>query len=132
MVDIEWPHGNERLPVEELVRCTNMPLIAPVQENVPGGAGSVPVPEGPSKKASARRVAEAYVKKALYWVEADRQFRATRAELDGSSFTCPKCKTSTLKKAIYRRKNGQSEHLLGCPTCLFLVLRDSITNHPEG
>ena len=132
MVDVEWPSGSERVPVEDLVLCAGLQNTPPASENVPGGASSVPVPEGPVKKqASIRRVAEAYVKKALYWVDADRHFRATKAEIDGGSFTCPKCKESVLKKAIYRRRNGMSERLLGCPTCLFLIERDSVINHPE-
>jgi predicted RNA-binding Zn-ribbon protein involved in translation (DUF1610 family) len=125
MVDVEWPHGNNRMPVEEIVKCDPNFMKPPVTENVPGGAGTMPV----AKIAS--RVAQAYVKKALYWVNADRMFRATKTELDSGAFTCPKCKNAALKRAIYKRKNGMSERLLGCPACLFLIKRDAILNHPE-
>ena len=130
MVDVEWPHGSERVPVEELQRMKSDSVPPAVgHDNVPGGAGTVSVPGGPVTPAG--RVATAFVKKALYWAAADRQYRATRAELDSGSFHCPKCKESMLKKCIYRREDGQSERLFGCPDCLFLVTQDALLNHPD-
>jgi len=133
MVDVEWPHGSERIPVEELQRLAMSEYATPAvgNDNIPGGRGTVEVPGGP-KTASlrVRRVAEAYVKKALYWTTADRRYRATKAELDSNSFLCPRCGEVSLKKAVYRRADGQSERLFGCPECLFLVTRDAITNCP--
>jgi len=52
MVDVQWPHGSERMPVEELQRFNNSDYVTPETESVPGGAGSVSVPGGPGKVAS--------------------------------------------------------------------------------
>lgn len=128
MVDVEFPAGVKRYPVEELVRFEeDTGFVAPPRDGyVPGGQGTVSVPGGPVAPAFVTRVAQKYVKQALYWAAADRRYRATAQELDCGSFTCPKCKGGSLRKAIYRRVSGQSEHLYGCPTCLFLIERDSI------
>lgn len=165
MVDVEFSYGNKRYPVEDLQRIRpSQPVISPMTDSTPGGAGTVPVPNGPYKnmnvvdrpmpvvevspaesdavredredrvKASslqrklATRVAAAFVKKAIYWNGADRKYRATNEEVDGKVYLCPKCKEVPLKKAIYKRVEGQSERLFGCPSCLFLVKRDDITN----
>ena len=137
MVDVEWPHGTERVPVEDLQRLTSDTPHEPPQpehDNVPGGTGTVSVPGGPDKlphRASVERVAEAFVKKALYWAAADRQYKATGGECDGGQFRCPKCKDAVLRPASYKRREGQSEKLLGCPECLFLIKREDIIGHPD-
>lgn len=165
MVDVEFSYGNKRYPVEELQRIRpSQPVISPMTDSVPGGAGTVPVPNGPYKnvnvidrplptfdvspseqaeaqkgredriKASALasklagRVATAYTKKAIYWNGADRKYRATNEETGTKVYMCPKCKDVVLRKAVYKRVEGQSERLFGCPSCLFLVKRDDITN----
>jgi len=159
MVDVEFPNGNRRYPVEELNRLRpSQSMLLPVTDSVPGGSGTVPVPNGPNKmlnvtsepmpvvevsegeaedvrerrkdkvKVLASRVAQAYAKKAIYWNGADRKYRATTSELDGQTYMCPKCKDVPLRKAIYKRVEGQSERLFGCPSCLFLVKRDDLTN----
>lgn len=165
MVDVEFSYGNKRYPVEDLQRIRpSSPVISPLTDSVPGGAGTVPVPNGPYKnmnvmdrpmpvvevgpaeekavlkdredrvKASslesklATRVAAAFVKKAIYWNGSDRKYRATNDEIGLKVYYCPKCKTVELKKAVYKRVEGQSERLYGCPSCLFLVKRDDITN----
>jgi len=170
MVDVEFSYGNKRYPVEDLQRIRpSQPVISPMTDSVPGGSGTVPVPNGPYKnmnvmdrpmptfqvspeeqaeaqrgredrvKASSLarkltdRVAAAYVKKAIYWNGADRKYRATGGEIEGKVYFCPKCKEVELKKAVYKRVEGQSERLFGCPSCLFLVKRDDITNcHLNG
>jgi hypothetical protein len=80
-------------------------------------------------------VAEAFVKRSLYWHQADRQFRATKEEIATGHFKCPKCKgngiAATLRPAVYKRSGGVSEKLLGCPTCLFLVKKADIIGHPD-
>lgn len=131
MVDVEWPHGSQRLPVEDLQRYEAKDFLPPESEknNVPGGAGSVSVPGGPKqlpREASVRGVAEVFVKKALYWGAKDRKYRATLEELEASDFSCPKCKEGRLRKAVYKRSEGASEHLLGCPSCMFLIKRADI------
>jgi len=80
-------------------------------------------------------VAEAFVKKALYWHQADRQFRASREEIATGHYKCPNCKAkgmdNTLRPAVYKRSGGISEKLLGCPSCLFLVKKADIVGHPD-
>ena len=132
MIDVEWPHGSERVPVEDVQRMKSDMLPPAVgHDNIPGGAGTVSVPGGP-KTASVHRVAAAFVKKALYWATADRRYRASKSELEAGSFHCPKCKEAMLKKCVYQRRDGQSERLLGCPDCLFLITQDAILNHPDA
>jgi len=141
MVDVEWPHGNERVPVEELQLLTDKTDYDPPRsDNVPGGAETVSVPGGPEGlpkradvdiRASVRRVAEAFVKRALYWASVDRQYKATIEECGGGQYRCPKCKDGILQPAAYKRRDGQSERLLGCPNCLFLIKRNDIIGHPD-
>ena len=137
MVDVEWPHGTERVPVEDLQRLTSDTDHAPPlpeHNNVPGGTGTVSVPGGPEKlphRTAVHRVAQAYVKKALYWAASDRQYKATGLECDGGQYRCPKCKEAILRPASYKRRDGQSEKLLGCPDCLFLIKRQDIIGHPD-
>lgn len=141
MVQVEWPHGSERVPVEDLQRYERKDQLPPAVglDNVPGGASSVSVPGGPvapktatlAIEGSIRRVAEAFVKKALYWGASDRKYRATKGELDSGSFNCPKCREHALRKAIYKRQEGRSEPLLGCPSCMFLIKRCDIIGSDE-
>jgi predicted RNA-binding Zn-ribbon protein involved in translation (DUF1610 family) len=89
----------------------------------------VSVPGGPYA-GNPTRVADAFMsKQALYWAARDRQYRATSDEVASGRYGCPKCKKAQLRKAIYRRVKGQSEHLYGCPSCLFLIARESLI-HP--
>ena len=136
MVDIEFPGGNKRYPVEDLQRLdANAVPIPPFNNSVPGGAGTVEVAGGKiavDVQILTNRVAHAFVKKALYWAERDRRYRVTSEELGGAALTCPKCKEAQLRKAIYKRRKGQSEHLLGCPTCLFLIKREDILGLEMG
>lgn len=159
MVDVEFPNGNRRYPVEELNRLRpSQSVLLPVTDSVPGGSGTVKVPNGPNKmlnvtsepmpvvdvsedegedvkerrkdklKVLASRVASAYAKQAIYWNGLDRKFRATGDELATQTYMCPKCKDVPLRKAVYKRIEGQSDRLFGCPQCLFLVKRDDLTN----
>ena len=129
MIDVEFPMGTKRYPVEEMLRLDDDGNPDPPHTNyIPGGAGTVSVPGGPT----ASRVANAFVKQALYWAAKDRQYRATTQELTAGTYNCPKCKKAALRKAIYRRVQGQSEHLYGCPSCLFLVARENLIHNQEG
>lgn len=138
MVDVEFTAGNKRYPVEDLLRINpeQSKAIPPFTDSTPGGGGTVSVPGGPNKVGSSRRVAEAFVKKALYWSGADRQYKATTAEVATGHYLCPKCRTqgieSVLKPAIYKRRGGVSERLLGCGNCLFLVKKSDIVNCPDN
>lgn len=157
MVDVEWPHGSERLPVEDIQKISpdsfyQPPEIAPGEDSVPGGADSTPVSLGPSDKSiipdekQVNRLAAAFVKKALwqssqapeferrlalYWASKDRRYRARKAELDDGTYHCPKCDGVALRKATYKRRAGESVHLLGCPNCLFLIKRADIIGDPS-
>lgn len=148
MIDVEYPDGSTRLPVEDVTRYESKDVIPPEagHDNVPGGAGSVRVPGGPVKAATtsqelshhANRVARAWVKKSLYWAGKDRKYRATSAEIAADKFSCPKCRDHEdpdqpvyLRPASYKRSEGQSERLLGCPECLFLIKRSDIIGHAD-
>lgn len=141
MVDVEFPHGAKRLPVEDVQRIKSTIDIPahPEHNSVPGGVGTVSVPGGPHQShpskeayyAPSQRVASAYVKKALYWASKDRHYRATTGELGGSSFNCPRCKEVALQPASYKRQEGRNERLLACPSCLFLIKRCDIIGHPD-
>lgn len=140
MVDVEWPFGTERLPVEELQRYDDGSPTPPQSDNVPGGAAKVPVPGAPDHSVirvqasdpAVRRVVDAFVKKALYWAAPDRHYKATALECTDGSYHCPRCKDgSTLRPVSYQRTGGASERLLGCPGCLFLIKRQDIIGHPD-
>lgn len=114
MVDVQYPHGSTRLPVEELV-IDHSKEISPLAEShisVPGGAGSYPVSLGSKKVA-----AEYMEKQAIYWWAKDRVYRKSKGEDEPQ---CPKCK-ETLKRSVYKRRNGKSDRLLVCTSCLFII-----------
>ncbi len=119
MVDVQFPHGSQRYPVEDLVVDTSGDYknLDREQSSVPGGLGTVPVSTVPSKKKRAQRVASEYTKQALYWYKKDRTYRQCRNEITPH---CPKCKT-LLGKTVYKRRGGQSEKLLACYSCLFII-----------
>lgn len=136
MADVEFTSGAKRIPVEDLQRFDKEEgtTLPPCGDSTPGGhptAVSTDTVEVPVRLANSRRVAEAFVKQALYWAASDRRYRATQAEIATGHFKCPKCKEAVLRPAIYKRRGGQSERLLGCPNCLFLVKKSDIIGHPE-
>ena len=216
MADVQWPHGSERVPVEELQRYEEENYIPPgvddstvpggtpasvvkadgesdapnldkngepipkvaetkgIHDWLPGGLGDGVSPddvpadqlvkgikvemehtsdpniarelavdhltEDPKyydklevmeKKASTQRVAEAWVKKALYWGSSDRKYKCSDAERSSGEYLCPRCRQAVLRKAVYKRRDGQSEKLLGCPNCLFLIKRTDIIGDPD-
>lgn len=132
MVDVEYPSGVKRYPVEELQRITTE-VHPPSTDNVPAGPETVSVSGGPPPgKQAVLRIANAFVKKSLYWASRDRKYRATQMEREAGSYSCPKCRDATLQKAIYKRAEGTSERLLGCPSCLFLIKACDIQGHPDN
>jgi len=140
MVDVQWPHGPERMPVEDLQRFDSDEYQPPAVENdtVPGGRATVPVSSGvgrtasvPVSLASIARVSEAYVKKAIYWAAVDRKYRASSDECESGVFNCPRCEGVAMVRATYKRRDGMSDHLLGCPQCLFLIKRQDLIGHPD-
>jgi hypothetical protein len=137
MVEVEFPAGSKRLPVEDLQRLDNDGVaIAITDSTAPAGIGTVSVPGGPyAKKAddkSIGRVARAFVKQSLYWGARDRKYRATKAEIESGHYGCPKCRArgieSVMQPANYKRREGISEKLMGCGTCLFLIKKLDIEN----
>lgn len=134
MVDVEMPTGNVRLPVEDLQRFdANGNAIPTHTESTPGGRGTVSVPGGPSPmRPNVGRVVDAHVKKALYWTDRDRRYRMTREEEATGKPCCPRCDAGPLSRAVYKRRDGSSERLLGCKGCLFLIKDLDIINHPAA
>ena len=128
MVDVEMAIGNKRYPVEDLQRFDSEgDADPPHTDSAPGGQPTVQVPGGPIDK-SANRVAYAY-RKAIYWAEKDRQYRANQGEVTSGQPACPRCEDpSHLQRAVYKRRDGSSERLLGCPGCMFLIKRSDIMN----
>lgn len=119
MVDVQFPHGSQRYPVEDLVVDTSgdyLNIYEDNQDTVPGGVGTVPVTSRAVKK-QASRVASKYMKQAIYWYKKDRTYRQCRNEEDPC---CPKCK-DPLSTTVYKRRGGMSEKLLVCRSCLFII-----------
>lgn len=135
MADVEFTSGNKRYPVEDLQRYEGKFPAPPAGDTVPGGLPTAVGEESAvvvtARQAESRRVAEAFVKQAIYWGAADRRYRATQAEIATGHFNCPKCKSEVLRPAVYKRRGGQSEKLLGCPQCMFLVKKTDLIGHPE-
>lgn len=127
MVDVEFPHGTSRYPVEDLVVDTSgdvQSLSNDTPDSVPGGLGTVPVSGGTYANKSASKLASRYMSKsAIYWNGVGRKYRQRRDEVNPC---CPKCKEVELKSTTYKRRDGVSERLLGCPSCLFLIKHDDL------
>jgi hypothetical protein len=128
MVDVETSVGNKRYPVEDLQRFDkDGEATPPTTDSAPGGQPTVSVPGGPYPR-SASRVAAAYAKKAIYWVGKDRQYRMNKQEKASGTPCCPRCAGAPLlKKAIYKRREGASDRLMGCPGCMFLIKESDLT-----
>jgi len=135
MVDVHLGGDTTRFPVEDLLRLNpeQSDAIPPAVEfnEIPGGQGTAPVSGGPitgpsplPRVASEHRVAEAFVKKSIYWASRDRQYRATKGEADSGEFGCPRCREASLAPTVYKRREGKSAKLMCCPSCLFTIKRE--------
>jgi hypothetical protein len=136
MVDVQYPHGTARAPVEDLLidRGTTIESEVDIQsDTVPGGTHTVPVSggPGPERTDSTHRVASRYVKQAVYWAAPNRQYRPTKEELTSGNLCCPRCDEAYLRKTVYKREGGASTKLFCCPECLFLIRRDDILGFEE-
>jgi len=138
MADVEFAGRNLRWPVEDLQKFVDGTAVPSNNNSVAGGptvgvSGGSKTAVHDSNKASSSRVATAYLKQALYWASQDRQYKMTRAESGSGKPCCPKCaEAPPLRKAVYKRRDGTSNRLLGCPTCLFLIKDTDIVNHPAA
>jgi len=151
-VDVQWPHTAYRHPVEDLqlINPGDDPYVAPMHEDVPGGPGmdgmvseggpqsnvvegEVPrvelvyeVADPGSKFANDQnmisRVAQAFVKKSLYWHAVDRKYRVSRDEHVSGQYRCPHTGCNGhLRQATYKMEEGDSIKLHACPRCLFMI-----------
>jgi len=152
MVDVQFPYGSSRHPVEDLVidqseSFENFGDFA--ADSVPGGTPTVSVSGGPGPLAkderddltnealfrgavaSESRVLEAFVKKALYWDSPDRKYRMTRSEQKSKVPSCPRCEGVGLTRVIYKREDGRNEKLYCCRDCLFMIRRGDVIGMGE-
>ena len=135
--DVEFSHSNVRYPIEDLKKINKREseIIPPDTVSIPGGLSLTSVSAGPESKktpnlkkttylptVSKKAMGEMAQRVALYWHKSDRNYRSTKAESATGKFCCPKkgC-TSPLRKAVYKRREGKSDHLYVCPKCLFMV-----------
>lgn len=126
MVDVEFPQGATRMPVEDLYLVADADVHPPfaADNSVPGGSETVS--NQPDLDRMIQRVASAHIKRALYWGGRDRKYRPSRGEVESGKFTCPKHPEAFLMPAIYQRVEGKSERLFGCPECMFLITRAAL------
>ena len=135
-VDVQLPYGSQRFSVEDIIPeegSSGDGLYDIFQDAIPGGVGTVRVPGGPPpeiiyekpKTSKTARVVDRYLKKSMYWNGVNRQYRATRGEIDSGQYGCPKCKNH-MSPAIYKRREGLSSKLLCCSGCSFVIKFDDI------
>lgn len=135
--DVEFSLSSIRFPIEDLrkVNKDKSKIVPPETCSIPGGKSLTNVSAGPEAKEtvnqglstyhptmSKKAMSEMASRVALYWHKSDRNYRATKTENATGKFCCPKkgC-TSALRKAVYKRREGKSDHLYVCPQCLFMV-----------
>ncbi len=113
MIDVEAALGSKRYPVEGVTKMNQSTSSdPPYTDSVVGG----------SREASVAKVA-------MYWADKDRKYKLTKNELESKTIYCYRCLGTPLKKATYVRDGGVSDHLLGCPSCMFLIRFEDILNH---
>ena len=124
MVDVQYPHGATRVPVEDLLIDTGSSIDGTVDvayDSVPGGTHTVSVPGGPTPN----RVASRHVH-SVYWAAKGRQYKPSKTELETGNLCCPRCEDAYLRRTIYKMEDGRRAKLFVCPECLFLIRRDDI------
>jgi len=147
MVDVQFPHASSRFPVEDLsILSEDTACLTPEHENVPGGAGQegfvsdgMDYPDSRidfkslDTKLMTQRVALATLKRALYWNGVDRKYKCSIQEDQTGQLRCPKSNCDgILKKTVYKRVDGISVRLLGCPNCMFLIREQDIVRTTCG
>jgi len=138
MVDVQYPHGATRAPVEDLLIDSGSSIDASVDvayDSVPGGTHTVPVAGGPAlddREVSAHRVASSHLNKmAVYWAAKGRQYRPCKTEMETGKLMCPRCDEAILRKTLYKMEEGARIKLFVCPECLFIVRRDDVLGFEE-
>ncbi len=128
MIAAEFSVGNRTIPVEQLQRLDTWGVVAPFTNNSTTSTGRVTVPGAPNPV----RVASEFRKNALYWAGKDRRYRMDKGEATNGKPCCPRCDGIELRPAVYKRRDGSSERLLGCSGCLFLIKEMDIININVG
>lgn len=119
MVEVEMLSGIVRYPAEELQIFNDDGAVVPPGSPTPAQEDD---DDEPVEAPSAKRVA-------MYWADRDRKYKMTKAEHECGKPSCPRCKDApALKRCVFRRTEGQSERLLGCPQCMFLIHDTDIVN----
>lgn len=126
MVDVQFPHGVTRYPVEDLAVDSTGEVgdtMGPSEGAVTGGS-PVTVSAGPPK-AQAARVASRHLE-AIYWAAKNRLHQLSAEEIRSGRVCCPRCDDEEMRPTVYKRESGKSVRLLCCPACLFLIRRDDV------
>jgi len=144
----------------QIINPGDDPFISPMHEDVPGGPGMdgmvseggpqsnvvegevprvelVHEVESPGAKIAhdqmgmISRVAQAFVKKSLYWHAQDRKYRASAEEHKTGNYRCPsRTCDGQLRQATYKMEDGCCVKLHGCPKCMFMIkATDLLTDH---
>jgi hypothetical protein len=154
-----YRHGVETL---QIVNPGDDPYISPMHEDVPGGPGSAAqvseggpqsnVIEGEVPRVELvhevedigqklahdtgkmiNRVAQAFVKKSLYWHARDRKYRVSAEERKSGNFRCPmKTCDGNLRRATYKMEGGCCEKLHACPKCMFMIKSSDLMQDHHG
>jgi hypothetical protein len=140
MVDVEFSIGNKRYPVEDLQRIRpSQPVIGPVTDSVPGGAGTVPVPNGPYKNINVVDRPTPVVEVGEQEEASLRQERQDRVK--ASSDLAARVATAFVKKAVYwngadrkyRATTGElTSKVYYCPKCKDVPLKKAVYKRVGG
>lgn len=146
----------------QIINPGDDPYISPRHEDVPGGPGSAAqVSEGgpqdniiegeaprvelvhevgsPTQKVAhdtvkmTSRVAQAFVKKSLYWHARDRKYRVSANEHKSGHYQCPnKGCGGQLRQATYKMEDGCCTKLHACPSCMFMIKSSDLMSDHHG
>ncbi len=120
MVDVLSAMGQKRIPVEELALAGSGATVPPpVEADDSTDVQWCSVSRGQSDR-NVQKLASKFLKQGLYWSGVDRRYRPTRTEKSEGVRLCPKCCTP-MRPTRYKRREGVTERLLACPSCLFLI-----------
>lgn len=124
-VDVDWGIWLERISPDE-IRLANQIQNGPVQTAVsPSSAASE------ARMIVGRLCRRELSRRGIYWAAPDRKYRATRGEVDGGSYGCPRCGEG-LVRATVRKRDGRHEKILACWGCEFLVDPADVLNDPAA